>query len=345
MPLPTLEVEMLPRAPRAALLVLSLAVLGAPAACAAEGLTMETLAPGVYAFRPTSEAFEAWRALSNSGAVVLDDGLLLYDSHLSPALVDEVLAKLRAVTDKPLRYVVHSHFHGDHVGGAWAYGREVEIISHAWTRERLLRYYAELPEVLPKRIADHEKSLASEPDPDRRARAASYLELDRALLARVEARQPVPNSSLTFDSKVMLHRGREVQVFFLGRGHTGGDAVLFLPDAKLAFLGDLLFTKTLPNVGDGYTKEWTSTLEKVLLLGAERFVPGHGPVSTAADVRAFIDYLKWLRSAVEPFVRGGQSLEAAKKGVTLPEAYRGYAFGQFFASNVEKVYGELKEGR
>ena len=229
MPLPTLEVEMLPRAPRAALLALSLAVLGAPAARAAEALTMETLAPGVYAFQPTSQAFEAWRALSNSGAVVLDDGLLLYDSHLSPALVEEALAKLRAVTDKPLRYVVHSHFHGDHVGGAWAYRREVEIISHAWTRERLLRYYAELPEVLPKRIADQEKVLATEQDPGRRARAASYVELDRALLARVTAKEPVPNSSLTFDSKVMLHRGREVQVFFLGRGHTGGDAVLYLP--------------------------------------------------------------------------------------------------------------------
>ncbi len=336
---------MLPRAPRAALLALSLAALGAPAARAADSLTMETLAPGVYAFRPTSEAFEAWRAISNSGAVVLEDGLLLYDSHLSPALVDEALAKLRAVTDKPLRYVVHSHFHGDHVGGAWAYGRGVEVISHAWTRERLLRYYADLPEVLPKRIADHEKSLAAEQDPARRARATSYLELDRALLARVNAHAPVPNSSLTFDSKVMLHRGREVQVFFLGRGHTGGDAVLFLPDAKVAFLGDLLFTRTLPNVGDGYTKEWISTLEKTLLLGAERFVAGHGPVSTAADVRGFIDYLKWLRGAVEPFVRAGKGLEEAKKGVTLPEAYKDYAFGQFFPSNVEKVYGELKEGR
>lgn len=336
---------MLPRAPRAALLALSFAALGAPAARGVENLTMETLAPGVYAFRPTSESFEAWRAISNSGAVVLEDGLLLYDSHLSPALVDEALAKLGAVTDKPLRYVVHSHFHGDHVGGAWAYGRGVEIVSHAWTRERLLRYYAELPEVLPKRIADHEKSLATEQDPARRARAASYLELDRALLARVNAHAPVPNSSLTFDSKVMLHRGREVQVFFLGRGHTGGDAVLFLPDAKVAFLGDLLFTRTLPNVGDGYTKEWTSTLEKALLLGAERFVPGHGPVSTAADVRAFIDYLKWLRGAVEPFVRAGQSLEETRKAVTLPEAYKGYAFRQFFSSNVEKVYGELKEGR
>lgn len=312
---------------------------------AGDALTMETLAPGVYAFRPTTEAFEAWRALSNSGAVVLEDGLLLYDSHLSPALADEALAKLRAVTDQPLRYVVHSHFHGDHVGGAWAYARGVEIISHAWTRERLLRYYAELPEVLPKRIADHEQSLASEQDPTRRARSASYLELDRALLARVTARQPVPNSSLTFDSKVMLYRGREVQAFFLGRGHTGGDAVLYLPGAKLAFLGDLLFTQTLPNMGDGYTKEWIETLEKVLVLGAERFVPGHGPVSSAADVRAFIDYLKWLRAAVEPFVREGKSLEEAQQGVTLPESYKGYAFGQFFSSNVEKVYGELKDGR
>lgn len=337
---------MLQRARRVALLALFFGGLAAPGLRAEEGLTMEALAPGVYAFRPTTEAFEAWRALSNSGAVVLEDGLLLYDSHLSPALVEEALTKLRAVSDKPLRYVVHSHFHGDHVGGAWAYARGVEIISHTWTRERLLRYYADLPQVLPRRIADGEKALAaSEQDQARRARTASYLELDRALLARVNAHEPVPNSTLAFDSKVMLYRGREVQVFFLGRGHTAGDAILYLPDAKLAFLGDLLFTQTLPNVGDGYTREWVETLEKVLLLGAERFVPGHGPISTAADVRAFMDYLKWLRAAVEPFVRRGQSLAEAQQGVTLPDAYKGYAFGQFFPSNVEKVYGELKEGR
>jgi len=327
--------------------VLAVAVLVVPASVlrADDALTVETLAPGVFAFRPTDAAFEAWRAISNSGAVVLDDGVLLYDSHLSPALVEEVRAKLKPLTDKPIRYVVNSHFHGDHVGGNWAYGPEIELITQAWTRARLLRYYAELPERLEKRIAESTRELAGLADGPEKIRKTGLLDLDRALLARVKDAKRTPLPTMTFDSKLALYRGREVQVFFLGRGHTAGDAVLFLPDAKLAFLGDLLFTKTLPNLGDGYSADWIETLEKVLQLGATRYVPGHGPISGAEDVRAMIGYLQWLRATVQPLVKQGKTLAEAQAGVALPEAYKSYRFAEFFAGNVEKVYTEAKEGR
>lgn len=161
-----------------------------------------------------------------------------------------------------------------------------------------------------------------------------FLRLDRELLERVR-QGPGPLPTLTFDSKVILHRGRRVEVYFLGRGHTDGDAVVYLPEERIAFLGDLLFTKTLPNIRDGYSKEWIETLERSLDLGATCFVPRHGPVSTVDDVRDEIDYLRWLRATVEPLVRSGKSVEEVKKAVTLPEKYGGYRFASFFPGNLE----------
>lgn len=331
--------------PKVLLLILVLAAMPATPAAATPALTVETLADGVYAFRPTGDALDAWRAISNSGAVVLDDGVLIYDSHWTPEVAEEALALLREHTDRPVRYVVSSHFHGDHTGGYWAYGKDVEIITHHATRERLRGDFADLPDELPAQIAQYEAQLEQVTDPAQRARLENALRRNRDLLSRLEGDAPPPFPTLTFDSRVVLHRGRVVEVYFLGRGHTDGDAIVYLPEEKIAFLGDLLFARTLPNVADGYTREWMATLEAVLELGATRFVPGHGPLATAEHVREQIAYLRWLRDAVQPFVDEGKSVEEAKAGVTLPERYADFEFSFFLGRSVEKVYGELQEGR
>lgn len=331
--------------PRLALLALLLAVVPAPLAAAPPALTIESLAEGVYAFRPSAEAFDAWVAISNSGAVVLDDGVLIYDSHWTPELAEEAIALLREHTDRPVRYVVSSHFHGDHTGGYWAYGKDVEIITHHATRDRLIGEFAELPDTLPEEIAQQAAQLEQVADPAQRTRIENALRKNRGLLTRLEGEVPPPFPTLTFDRQVVLHRGRTVEVYFLGRGHTDGDAVLYLPDQKIAFVGDLLFAHTLPNVSDGYTGEWITTLEAVLGLGATRFVPGHGPLATAEEVREQIAYLRWLRGAVQPFVDAGESVDEAKAGITLPDRYADYGFAFLLPRSVEKIYGELKEGR
>jgi hypothetical protein len=96
-------------------------------------------------------------------------------------------------------------------------------------------------------------------------------------------------------------------------------------------------------MSDGYPGEWIATLEKVLALGATRFVPGHGSLATVDDVEDQIAYLRWLRAAVEPFVREGQSLDAAKAAIELPDKYADYPFAWHLASGIERVYAELTE--
>lgn len=307
-------------------------------------LTLETLAEGVYAFRPTEESQTSWRAVSNSGAVVLDDGVLIYDSHWSPVQVQEAQRLLRTKTDKPIRYVIHSHFHLDHSGGAGVYGPEVEQISHHATRNRLVEQVAALPERLPRQIEGLERQLAAAESDADRLLAENILRSSRALKARIDAGD-TGLSTLTFDRSLVFHRRPTLEVHFLGRGHTDGDAILYLPDEKVIFLGDLFWVRMLPNVSDGFTLEWIETLEAVLELDATRYVPGHGAVGDAEDVRELVGYLRWLRSAVEPFVKEGKGVEAAQAGVELPEVYADYLFQNHLAPGIAKVYGEIEAGR
>lgn len=321
------------------------AALAGPAGGDSGDLSIETVAEGVFAFRPTAESIDSWRAVSNSGAVLLDDGVLIYDSHWTPELAGEAIELLRRHTDLPIRWVVSSHFHGDHTGGYWAYGRDVEIISHRATRALLVEEAATLDEELPREIAQYESQLAQLEDATQKARVANALRYSRELLERLESNRARPLPTVTFDSAVTLHRGRTVQVYFLGRGHTAGDAILFLPELGVAFLGDLLFTRTLPNVNDGFTGDWIETLEAVLELGASRFVPGHGAIADADAVREQIAYLRWLRDAVRPFVDEERGVDAAIAGISLPEEFADFEFAFFLSNNVRKVYAELEAER
>lgn len=317
------------------------ATLAGPAGGDSRALSIETVAEGVFAFRPTAESVDTWRAVSNSGAVLLDGGVLIYDSHWTPELAGEAIALLRGHTDLPIRWVVSSHFHGDHTGGYWAYGRDVEIVSHRATRELLVEETETLDKRLPLAIAQYESQLAQLEDAAQRARIGNSLRYSRELLERLRSGRAQPLPTVSFDSMVTLHRGRAVEVYFLGRGHTAGDAILFLPELGVAFLGDLLFNRTLPNVNDGFTGDWIETLEAVLELGASRFVPGHGAIGGVEAVHEQIAYLRWLRDAVRPFVDEERGVDAAVEGIALPEEFADFEFPFFLANNVRKVYAEL----
>ena len=153
-------------------------------------LRIETLAEGVFAFLPTEEAFDTWSAISNSGAVVLDDGVLIFDSHWTPELAREALALLREHTELPVRYVVSSHFHGDHTGGNWAYGEDVVFLSHRATRESLIEEARDLPAQLRAQIAQQEASLEGIEDPKQRARTANFLQATATCSSASRARAP-----------------------------------------------------------------------------------------------------------------------------------------------------------
>jgi cyclase len=140
----------------------------------------------------------------------------------------------------------------------------------------------------------------------------------------------------------ILDSGREVDLLYLGPGHTDGDVVLYLPEEKVAFLGDLFFGEALPNVEDAHMLDWIKTLREAAKLDAKSFIPGHGQVGGKSDVEDFIAYLEDLKAMVAPGVARGDTLEQVIHDLRLPAKYASYSFQNFFPANVQKMYTELK---
>jgi glyoxylase-like metal-dependent hydrolase (beta-lactamase superfamily II) len=142
---------------------------------------------------------------------------------------------------------------------------------------------------------------------------------------------------------VRLHLGQREVVLFTLPGHTGGDILAYVPDANVVFTGDMSWRKTLPNLVDATVSDWITSLDKLLKdHPTAKFVPGHGEVATAEDVREFRDYLDDLRSRVKQAIADGLSIDQAKEQLKLPEKYKSFAFQNFATPNVEDMYKELK---
>jgi cyclase len=248
---------------------------------------LKTLAPGVYA----AIDGPGHKAGSNAGFVIGDDGVVVIDAFFTPGAARALLAQIHALTPKPVRYLVNTHYHVDHTGGDAVF-REAGavIIAHRNVREWL---HADNLHLLGERITPAQKALIeSLPEPDLTTRTALTLWLG----------------------------ARRVDVVAYP-GHTGGDLVVEVPDARTVFTGDLLWRRTSPNVIDGTLKAWIATDDAFLSLpGASglTFVPGHGEVANAADVAAFRDYLSDLLSLVAAARASGLQGEALTAAV-LPK--------------------------
>lgn len=152
------------------------------------------------------------------------------------------------------------------------------------------------------------------------------------------------NPTVTFSTgSIHLHLGKREVILSTLPGHTGGDVFAYVPDANVVFTGDLGWSKTLPNLVDATVNDWIPTLDKILAqYPTAKFIPGHGNVAEAADIKDFRDYLEDLRARVKIGIADGLTLDQAKQQLTLPEKYKGLAFQNFVTPNVEDMYKELK---
>jgi glyoxylase-like metal-dependent hydrolase (beta-lactamase superfamily II) len=284
---------------RRGLLVPALAILSGIAACLTPGMaqqtvptipagitrngpafTFEEIAEGVFHARGTG----ALNVGSNGVVVINADDVLLVDSHISPAAAWAMMEDLKAITDKPVRYVVNTHFHFDHAHGNQIYGPDIEVIGHDYTRARLSdpqgivqgRTYVNFTGNLPNQIEGLRRQVA-EATGDRRGQLEGQLQVQENYRASLAELRPTP-PTLSFESEMTLTRGgREVRILFLGRGHTGGDVVVVLPAERIVATGDLM----VPNIafswmGDAYLDEWPETLEALKALDFDTVLPGHG---------------------------------------------------------------------
>jgi cyclase len=237
---------------------------------------------------------------ANAGFVIGDNGVAVIDTFENPEAAKQMLAEIRKRTSLPVKFVINTHYHIDHVAGNRIFQEAGAVVLaqrnvRTWIHTENLKFFG-------KDIKPEEK-------------------------AKVEG---LGAPDIVYDSGATLFLGSrriEVRVF---PGHTGGDSVVFVLDAEVVFGGDLFWRNTLPNLIDATTAAWISTLDA--LSGAQphsTFVPGHGDVGTPEDVRAFRGYLAFLRERITVPVKEGKTGDALLNAV-LPELTEKYGKWNFF---------------
>src|SRR5881227_1257709 len=209
----------------------------------------------------------------NTGIVVGDDAVMVIDTQATPVMAQDVIRRIREITDKPIKYVVLSHYHAVRVLGASAYRPDHIIASR-----------------------DTYDLIAERGEADMKSEIERFPRLFRA----VESVPGLTWPTLVFERRLTLWLGSlEVDILQLGRGHTKGDTVVWLPQEKVLFSGDLVEYGATPYTGDAYLLDWPATLDAIAALGPEKLVPGRGAslqskaevASGLAGTRAFVQDL------------------------------------------------------
>lgn len=267
----------------------------------------------------------AMAVVGNSTILVNDRDAIVIDDHVSPAAAWTLVEELKAITNKPVTTVINTHFHLDHAHGNQIFAPEVQIIGHEFTRRALLdnpmgkplyqSFYS--PTVLERQIETAKKRIADEKDPAARAKLQTQLtSTEQNYASQKELRPTPPNVTLT--TQMTLYRGdREIQIRFLGRGHTAGDVVVYLPKERVVITGDFLTSGT-SNMSDSYPLEWAAALDELKKLDFDTVVPGHGDAYTdKGRIDTYQAYLRDVWTAVSALKKQGVSAEEAAKRADL----------------------------
>ena len=271
----------------------------------------------------------AMTTMSNSLVIVNDDHAMLVDTTVSPAAARKLVAEIRTeVTEKPIRYVFNTHFHFDHSHGNQVFGDDVEIIGHEFVRQQHLadvskqRTNRTFSAAIPGQIERVRAQLAAATDDAERARLATDLRVREAhwnAIQETEVRAP----NITYrDEMKVVKGGREVQLHFVGRGHTGGDTMVFLPAERIVFTGDFFLgspgVNSLPYMGDGFVNEWPASLDGLKALNFDTIVPGHGtPFRERNQIDDLQNYLRDLWAQTSTLRAEGLSVEHAVNRIDL----------------------------
>jgi cyclase len=322
------------------------------------------VADGIWAF--IAPETKSGLVSGNSIAIIGDDGVLVVDTGMIPSLTRRMIAEIRQKTDKPVRYVVNTHWHWDHNLGNFVYRDEfpnVTIISTPFTRvsmadfdEKMLDTYRQRGTAMVEKL---HKTLAEKKNADGTAMTPEQVEtkellahdVDNAMPEFQKARIELPNQTFT-DSLTLFLGKREVDVRFLGRANTAGDAVVYVPDAKALMTGDLL-VGPIPFGTGSYVTEWIAVMKKLDAMDPAVIVPGHGPVEhDRTHLRTITALLESIDSQVRAAVQAGLSLDETRKKVDISKftdeltagiATRKRNFEQYFATPmVELAYKQAK---
>lgn len=250
----------------------------------------------------------------NIGASIGEDGIVIVDDQYAP-LADKIQAALKGITDKPVRFIINTHYHGDHTGGNAYFQKQAPIIAHDNVRKRLETGGQ----------SGTGGSIHSEQKPG--------------------AKEALP--IITFDHDVTVHlNGEDIRALYFPAGHTDGDSIIFFPKSNVVHMGDDFVTYGFPFIdveSGGSINGMIDGVEKVIAQVPPdvKIIPGHGPVSSIADVKAYLEMLKGTRDAVAKEIKAGKTLDQMKQAKLL-DPWKKYS-GDFINEDafLETLYNSL----
>jgi len=286
-----------------------------PIASAQQLFDIKPVADGVYA----AIAKPAYKVNCNAAIVVFDDSVLVVDTHSKPSAARGLIAQIKQLTNKPVRYVVNTHFHYDHYQGNQAYPSSwpagVEIISSQATRESIEQ--RGIPRVkhelvtMPQEIEKLRQQLEKATETKQKEEIQSNLRQAEDYLAELKSME-VTLPTMTFDRSLILHRNpKTVEILWLGRAHTEGDVFVYLPKEKVIVTGDALHGWT-PFMGDSYPYDWIQTLDAAEKLDFQHVISGHGDVIEGKE--KFELWKQYFRDLL------GETAQAYAEGATKDQA-------------------------
>jgi cyclase len=294
--------------------------LGSVTAAQAQVGEAKKIAPDVYFHQGDSEG----KGHCNNGWVVFEDYVLVIDANF-PAGAREVIPKIRALTNKPIRFAFDTHHHGDHV-----YGNQVWVdegatpVAHTGVLEEMKKYETGLFGGKPGRWEDTAKERAD-----------------------VKGSKLKPPSVLFPDTLIFDDGVHRVELRYFGVAHTHGDGLAWLPKEKILFTGDATVNGAYNYVGDGHVGDWIRTLDRARELGAQGIGPGHGPYGPASVLEDQQLFFKELYRVVKAAAEEKSStevqsaVEKLKAELAANARIARYVGDRFFAAQAAKVYNEL----
>jgi len=245
-------------------------------------VSFDEIGAGLYAYTAEGDP--------NTGVIVGDDAVMVIDAQATPALAGDVIARIAKITDKPVKYVLLTHYHAARTLGASAF-KGAEILASDATRHMIVERGNE----------------------DMNSEIARFPRLFRS----VETVPGLTWPTITFPDQVSVWLGRrEVRIIHVGRGHTAGDVVAIVPDAGVVFSGDLVEYKSACYCGDAHFVDWLATLDHLAELQANALVPGRGAALTSPEMVAdgiglTADFVSTLYNSIQESVSKGRSLKDA----------------------------------
>ena len=279
-------------------------------------VSFEQIGAGLYAYTAEGDP--------NSGIIIGDDGVMVIDAQATPTMAGDVIARITKVTDKPVKYVLLTHYHAVRVLGASAY-KDAEILASDATRGL---------------IAERGKQ-----DMD------SEIGRFPRLFQDVKSIPGLTWPTMTFPDQISVWLGRrEVRIMHIGRGHTAGDVVAIVPDAGVVFSGDLVENKSACYCGDAHFTDWPATLDHLAEMGANALVPGRGaalttPEMVKASIELTTDFISTLYGSVQDSVAKGRSLKDAFDfaRLTMDPKFKSFAiYEHCLPFNVARAYDEAR---